>query len=64
MWQYCPDTQLGIQDPNRRQKEKGDVLKQRRRQDKLKEVLGFVICVKRKNQVDLNLPLSFAGYQE
>ena len=28
--QCCPDTQLGVRDPNRRQKEKRNVLKQRR----------------------------------
>ena len=36
-WQCCSDTQLSIWDPNRRQKEKKDVLKQRSWQVKLKE---------------------------
>ena len=39
--QCCPNMQLSIRDPNRRQKEKDDVLKQRRRQVKLKGSVGF-----------------------
>ena len=49
MWQCYSNMQLSVLDPNQRQKEKNDIQRQQGWQVKLKEVLGLVILMMKKD---------------